>query len=402
MDIKIYPSKLNGSVFAVSSKSLSHRYIIACALTNTPSKVFIFNRSNDIVATVNCLKKLGANIDYQNGFYSITPIDFNNVPKGCELDAEGSASTLRFLIPVASALTDNVGFTGNASLTKRPVNDLLYALKGVGFSREKLPLNIVGNLKAGDYRIKGDISSQYISGLLFALPLLSGDSTITIIGELCSKPYVEMTLKVLSEFGIKIEQTENGFKVFGNQTYTLPKEINIEGDYSNSAFFITANKLGGKIEINNLPSDTKQGDSKIYSFLEAIDNGQDIDAKNNPDLVPILAVYACFKDKKIKIYNAKRLKLKESDRLNAIKVNLNKLGGKVDETDDGLIIEGTKKLNGNAVVDSFSDHRIAMAMAIAGIYSENPITILSGDCVSKSYPDFWNDLIKVGAKVDAL
>lgn len=402
MDIKIYPSKLIGKVKAISSKSVAHRILIASALSDKVTKINIKNKSEDILATVGAIKALGATVIESDGQLMVYPIRYKL--EEIVIDAKESASTLRFLLPVAMAKYQKVSFTGEKSLRKRPISTLLYSMKGVGFTSESLPLTVNGNLSGGEYYITGEESSQYISGLLMALPILEKDSVLNVEGNIVSKSYINITLEILKDFGIEVKVNGNKFIIKGNQEYKTKGEYTIEGDYSNSAFFIAPNKFGASIEVENLPEKTSQGDKKIFNALDKIfkEGESEIDVKNIIDLTPILAVSATMTNNKVTFINTDRLKIKESDRAKAIVDNIVKMGGKAELRENAIEVIGTSGLKGGVMIDCFNDHRIAMAFSVISCFAKNETTLLGVQCVNKSYPEFFNDLNKLGATIKSM
>ncbi|MCL1859148.1 MAG: 3-phosphoshikimate 1-carboxyvinyltransferase [Oscillospiraceae bacterium] len=393
-NIKINPGYKTGTVSVPSSKSIAHRALICAALAKEQSNIYGIDYSDDINATIEALKIIKKNKQ---------PI----------INCKESGSTLRFLIPVAAALEITATFTGEGKLPERPV-DLyqdLFKDKGVfmEFTNNKLPVKISGKLSAGKFYILGNISSQFITGLILALPILDEDSEIILISPLESKPYVDMTVDVLKRFDIKIDKTPDGYYIKGNQNYQSA-DYTVEGDFSQAAFFACAGAINGDITIKNLNPNSLQGDYKIIDILNEFGakvffDGEDlkavkcenlrgikIDASQIPDLVPVLSVVGAYAKGETVIYNAGRLRLKESDRIRATCEMLKSIGANIKETDDGMIINGTggKKLPGG-LVKSFNDHRIAMSAAVAGIWTENGVVIDDMGCINKSYPMFLRD-----------
>ncbi|WP_294100070.1 3-phosphoshikimate 1-carboxyvinyltransferase [uncultured Ruminococcus sp.] len=405
MNITVFPTKLSGLVTVPPSKSVAHRMVIAAALSEGTSTITNIYPSEDILATMSCMRKLGAEIDFTGDRAEITGI--KDIPETAELDCGESGSTLRFLIPVACALGVKTTFQGRGRLPQRPITPYLYEFPKHGISFEydnTMPFSVNGKLTGGKFYVDGGISSQFITGLLFALPLLKEDSEIVLTSHLESKPYVDITLDTLRDHGCKIEETENGYFVKGGQHYE-PFSGKVEGDYSQAAFFKAANSLGSRIEIAGLEEKSFQGDKKIVEICEKIvynKNGSlqpfDLDCSDIPDLVPILTVLGCFCEGKSYIRNAARLRIKECDRLSAISQCLNKIGGRVKELDDGLEIEGVLALNGGTV-ESFNDHRIAMSMAVAATRCTSPLKIKGAECVRKSYPDFFGVYESIGGEI---
>jgi 3-phosphoshikimate 1-carboxyvinyltransferase len=418
MKVKITPSKIGGKIEAIPSKSIMHRALICAALAKGTSRIDNMLFSQDIIATIKGLEQLGAKIEIFENYVIVNGIE--TAPQKATIDCNESGSTLRFLIPIALALETNTTFNGKGKLPTRPIDTYINAFetKGVSFEyNNTMPFSVSGKLQSGEFEIEPDISSQFITGLLFALPLLDGDSTILINGELQSKPYVDITIDVLKEFGIVVIEQENGYSIKGNQNFK-PKDYTVEGDYSQAAFFLVAGALSEKIEVRNLNPNSKQGDKHIVEILKTA--GANVEVKENsvivspnklkgfevdvcqiPDLVPILAVLASLCMGQSKIYGAERLKIKESDRLVAISEGINNLSGFVESFDDRLEILGTNFLYGGEV-DSFNDHRIAMAITIASVFCEGEIIIEDAECINKSYPEFFNDFNKLGGKVDVI
>ena len=328
-----------------------------------------------------------------------------------------SGSTLRFLLPLMGALGHQAEFHMEGRLPQRPLSPLYEELEAHGCTlspQGQVPLTIEGQLQPGTYRLPGNVSSQYISGLLFALPLLDGDSEILLTSTLESTPYVDMTIKTLSHFGIRIEKTSGGYAVRGNQTYAAPKEYMVEGDWSNACFFLAAGAITeGGVTVSGLNPDSLQGDKAILDILQEMGAtvstgpagitvqpgeglcGITIDASQIPDMVPILSVLGLVASGTTEIRNAGRLRIKESDRLSAITMTLTALGGQVEELPDGLRIKGGRRLTG-ATIDSHNDHRIAMMAAIASLICDGKVTIGHAEAVEKSYPDFFDILREAG------
>ncbi|MBP1562630.1 MAG: 3-phosphoshikimate 1-carboxyvinyltransferase [Oscillospiraceae bacterium] len=393
MDLRITPAKLSGKVVVPPSKSVAHRMIIAAALSDGISTISNLFPSVDITATMDCMKALGAKISFSNNTAVIEGI--KNSPDKAVLDCCESGSTLRFLIPVACALGVDAEFIGRGKLPQRPITPFLDELPKHGISFElpkngdNLPCRVSGKLTGGRFEVDGGISSQFITGLLFALSLLNEDSEIVLTSPLQSKPYVDITIGVLRDFGCEISETNTGFLVKGNQRL-VPFSGAVEGDYSQSAFFYVANSLGSTIEINGLNENSLQGDKAIVEICKNAVGCKafEIDCSDIPDLVPIMSVLGCFCNGKSRIINAARLRIKECDRLAAMEDCLNKIGGKVKSTADTLEIEGVGTFKGGEV-GCFNDHRIAMSMAIAATRCENPLILRGAECVSKSFPNFF-------------
>ncbi len=415
MDITVSSANISGCISAIPSKSDAHRALIAAALADKPTEISLDSVSLDIEATIGCLKALGADITRKGPLCKVAPISSKTV--GPVLDCNESGSTLRFLIPVAAAYSKSPHFVGHGRLSERPLLPLISAMekRGCSFSASKVPLTVGGALEAGLFSLPGDISSQFISGLLFALPTLSGKSEIVLTSPLQSSSYVDMTIDTLKKFGIEIVSTEKGFSINGNQSYKSPGNYNVEGDWSNAAFLLTAAALGGEITIDNLSLCSKQSDRDIIKILQKfgaeISFGEDfitvkkgssmpfdIDIAQCPDLFPIAAILACGAKGKSTLYNAKRLKLKESDRINSTLSLITALGGRAEADEDSLTVYGSMRLFGGSV-SSFNDHRIAMAAAVASVICDNPVTVADFQAINKSYPDFAAHFKKSGGQI---
>lgn len=408
MDIKITPGKLKGKVVVPPSKSQAHRLIIAAALADGESRIENLSMSKDISATISCMQALGARIEV-NGSTAV----INGVAEPSEkavLDCCESGSTLRFLIPVAAALGTNTGFKGQGKLPDRPITPYLEELPkhGIRFNyNNTMPFDISGRLRPGKYHTSGNISSQFITGLLFGLAVTEGESEIILTSKLESKPYVDITTAVLRDFGCEVTPTENGYRISGRRSLK-PFNARVEGDYSQAAFFYAANALGSDIEIEGLNVKSFQGDKKIVEiFAEMVYNRKnglnsfDLDCSDIPDLVPALAVMGAFAEGKSRIFNAERLRIKESDRIASTVLLINSLGGQAVPTDDGLVINGRKEISGGEV-DACNDHRIAMAAAAASVGCKAGVLVRGAECVSKSYPDFWDVFKNLGGNIEVV
>ncbi|MDD4075833.1 MAG: 3-phosphoshikimate 1-carboxyvinyltransferase [Eubacteriales bacterium] len=393
MDVWIEKSPLRGVIQAIPSKSDAHRALIAAALSQTSCEILLTAVSEDIEATVRALRALGASIQKNERGFLVSPIQSKAITP--RLDCGESGSTLRFLLPVAAAISQEPFFTGHGKLPDRPVDSLLAALKlhGVSATSDRLPLTLMGAPRAGAYTIPGDVSSQFLSGLLFLLPLLQGDSTLHIQGEQVSSQYVEMTLLTLRRFGIRIDAVDDGYLVPGGQLYTSPERYAVEGDWSNAAFFLAAG-----VDVQGLDPASAQPDSAIRTLLNGL--GGTIDVAGSPDLFPILAVCAAFHDGVTEFTGGARLRIKECDRLSAMASCLRAMGASLTEYADGMRIEGGKPLHG-ARLNGHNDHRIVMAMSIAGS-RVGSVRIDGAEAVRKSYPDFFTDFQALGGKCSVL
>ena len=387
MNVTITPGLLRGAITPPPSKSQAHRLLIAAALADGESRIEHLADSQDIQATRRCMAALKA--------------PGEDLPV---LDCGESGSTLRFLIPVALALRGGGRFTGRGRLMERPQKPYfdLFDEKGIAYRQEDGVLTVQGRLTPGTFALPGDVSSQFVTGLLYALPLLEGDSRITLTTPLESRGYVDMTLEALERFGIRAECPDGRtLRVPGGQTYR-PCRAAVESDYSQAAFYYAANGLGGQVEILGLNPRSAQGDRCIEPYpMQLCGPGEvELDVSQCPDLVPPLAAHAALRQGITRIVNAARLRIKESDRLTAVTQVLTALGADVVEGADRLTITGQPEgLAGGVTVDSHNDHRIAMMAAVAATRCAAPVTITGAECVAKSYPDFWEDYERLGGQL---
>ena len=425
MDLKIKPGFLKGTIEAISSKSELHRMLICAAFSDKPTMIRVSGSAydgnhefpKDIQATMSCLKALGADFTEAPGSISVTPVSSKNTGgKTPLLDCRESGSTFRFLLPVAAAFTENASFTGSGRLPERPIIDLSAALKkhGVAFSSDTLPFTITGKPDGGVYEIPGNISSQFLTGLLLMMPLIPEDIFVRLTTPLVSSGYIDITTQIMSAFGINVVQKDREWQLTERRSYTSPSEISAGGDWSNTAAFLTASMLreGNEITCRNLFSDSCQGDRNLLRFLEefgagisifpdsvrstaGILHGTVIDIDDTPDLLPYLAVAACAAVGKTVFCNAGRLRLKESDRIDSTAAMIRALGGTAETDTDQITIYGSGSLRGGTV-DSANDHRIVMASAIAASICDAPVVIRGAEAVSKSYPTFFEDFAGVG------
>ncbi len=413
MQAIIKPGELHGDISAVPSKSDAHRLLIAAALADGPTRIAMNGSSKDIDATADCLCAMGAKIVPEPDGLTVYPLDRDTASP--VLDCSESGTTLRLLLPVTAALFQNVRIIGRGRLPDRPLKELIGCLRanGAEFDSESLPLTLLGSLQAGEYCIPGNVSSQYISGLLFALPLLNKESYIQLTSPLESAGYVDMTLSVLGRFGIQIHKQEDGFFIPGGQRYRSPGSLRVEGDWSNAAFFLAAGALSQSVLVTGL-GPSMQPDQTIHKLLSRFGaiveqrgdgvlvmpaplHGIDIDVSQSPDLVPILAVIGALSMGQTRLYNARRLRMKESDRLFSVTAMLRALGAQVQELPDELVIAGSRLSGGT--VDCCGDHRIAMAAAIAATVADGETTLTGAQCVEKSYPTFFEDFMTLGGNV---
>ena len=421
MNTVVIPSKPGGTINSIPSKSHVHRLLICAALSSGKTDITCSSSSEDIDATADCLDCLCADIKREESVFVVDGAKKQtSAPSEKKtLNCGESGSTYRFLFPIACALGSDCSFALRGRLPERPMEPLFTVLeqKGICISgKGTAEVSIKGKLQSGVFTIPGDISSQFISGLIFALPLLEGDSIIEITGKTESRKYIDITLDAVRSFGIIINEEKNYFRIPGGQKYISPGRLASEGDWSNSAFWLCLSVLSGKqISCNGLSIDSLQGDKEICRILEDFGaevqtsegsvtvipkslKGITVDVSQVPDLVPAIAAVAAGAQGRTRIENAGRLRLKESDRLKAVSGVLNELGASAAETEDGLIIEGTGKIKGGTV-DSWGDHRIAMMASIISAISDSPVKIMNSQAVNKSYPGFFRDLRSLGAEV---
>ena len=391
MNVTILPGTLKGVVTPPSSKSQTHRAVLALMLAQGEGKLSNLAVSEDIQATQDCVAALKSG----------QPAQADGLPL---LDCGESGSTLRFLIPVALAVRGGGHFTGRGRLMERPQGPYirLFEEKGILWNQEGTCLTVAGQLEPGVYALPGNVSSQFITGLLYALPLLPGDSRIVLTTPLESRGYVDMTLDMLRRFDIKVEEQEDGFLVPGNQTYQA-RDLTLEADWSGAAFWYAANFLGAQVDIQGLNPDSVQGDRQIGTLYWKLarPGDVDIDLSQCPDLAPPLAAMAAVRKGTTRFVHAGRLRMKESDRLETIARTLNALGAKAQVGEDTLTLEGVDHLEGGTV-DGCNDHRIAMMAAVAAVACKEPVTILGAECVKKSYPRFWEDYTALGGEIHGL
>ena len=403
MNITIQPTLLHGNITPPSSKSQAHRAVIAAALAGGESTLRGLVQSQDIAATLSCVQALGARVRQEgNELHIVGRGGGFDDRKGLHLNCGESGSTLRFLIPVALAVAGGGSFAGSRRLMERPLQPYfdIFKEKDIYYAQADGKAGLEGTLTPGEYRLPGNVSSQFITGLLYALPLLEGDSEILLTTPLESEGYVDMTLQVLEQFGIRVTRRQDRFAVPGGQSYQS-RDMDIEADWSQAAFWYAARALGSDVSVDGLNKASAQGDRVIAGQFEqlTVPGDVELDVSQCPDLVPALAAMAAVRQGTTYITNAARLRIKESDRLAAVTDVLNGLGADVTERPDGLVIVGRNSLAGGAAVDSHNDHRIAMMAAVAAARCERPVVVTGAQCVSKSYPNFWEDYEKLGGRI---
>ena len=394
MNLTITPGFLQGRVNAMPSKSHAHRALICATFADRPTKLLCRETNRDMEATAQCLNALGAAITRTPEGYLVVPIQ--TVPKTAELHCRDSGSTLRFLLPLVGVLGIDALFHMDGRLPQRPLSPLWEEMERMGciLSRPTpTTLRCRGTLHSGCYRIPGNISSQYITGLLLALIHPEGTSSIQISGRLESKPYVDLTLDTLRQFGIQITIDH----IPGKQRLISPENLVIEGDWSNAAFFLAANALGNNIDVSGLSRDSSQGDRQILTLLPAFQDTPEISAVDIPDLIPILSVVAAAHRGAL-FTDIRRLRMKESDRVEAVIQMLHVLGGKAEAAENTLRVYPTGCTGGT--VESCNDPRIALSAAIAATACKEPVTILGAECVQKSYPRFWEEFKHLGGNYE--
>lgn len=429
--IRVFPGKLQGLVQAPSSKSMGHREIICAGLACGTSIIDNISMSKDIEATMRCLRAINVAVDEVPGMFAgrrALQISGTGHPMAAadSVDCGESGSTLRFFLPLGANLNCPLTFIGHGKLVSRPLQAYydIFDKQFIQYFNDngKLPLTVNGKLQPGIFKLPGDVSSQFVSGLLFVLPLLNGDSVIEITSPLESSAYVDMTISCLAKFGVKVEN-ENGrhrrYLVPGKQRYQA-LDSRVEGDWSQAAFWTVGGSLGAKITCAGMDFNSLQGDKAVLEIMQRmgalVEKNADsvtvsggvtkatvIDAANCPDIIPVLTVLAAVSEGTTKIINAARLRIKECDRLAAMTSELNKMGADVTEEAEGLTIVGKPQgLRGGVEVDAWNDHRIAMSLAIAAQKCVQPIILTGSDSVAKSYPDFWEDYKSVGGRVEEI
>lgn len=392
MDITIQPQLLQGELTVIPSKSQAHRLLICAAFADAPTVLHCPETNRDMDATAGCLNALGAKIEKTQTGYAVGPVE--HLPEKAELNCHDSGSTLRFMLPVAGALGVDTIFRMEGRLPQRPLSPMWEEMERMGCTLTRPTADTIrctGKLRPGHYGIDGSVSSQYITGLLLALSLLERPSELEITGRIESKPYIQMTKDAISLFGADPEHP-------GAQRFHSPGNLTVEGDWSNGAFFLAANALGSRLDIHGLNENSSQGDRAAARLLPKLRSSkQIIDARDIPDLVPILSVVAacCYG---AEFTNIRRLRLKESNRVASVIAMITALGGKAEADENTLFVFGTGLTGGT--VDSVNDHRIAMSAAIAATVCKEPVTILGAECVKKSYPKFFEEYRRLGGNYE--
>lgn len=397
MDITITPGKLTGNICAIPSKSQAHRLLICAAFADSPTFLHCPDTNRDMDATAECLNALGASITKTAQGYSVVPV--KKLPAEAVLCCHDSGSTLRFLLPVVGALGVKATFVLEGRLPQRPMSPLWEEMERAGCQLSRPTFSTIlcqGQLHSGHFTIAGNVSSQFITGLLLACGLMPGRSTITVTGVLESRPYVDMTRNAMEIFGRHCTENSQTFTLSGGR-FRSPGQWTVEGDWSNGAFFLAAQKLGSPLTVINLNPDSFQGDRAAAPLLDALSSHQVVCARDIPDLVPILSVVAAVNHGAV-FTDIARLRLKESDRVASVIAMLTALGGKAEADENTLTVYGTGLTGGT--VDAVNDHRIAMSAAIAATVCSENVTILGAQCTEKSYPQFWTEYARLGGNYE--
>ena len=408
MDIRIRPVPLHGAVTPPPSKSQAHRLILCAALAEGRSIIRNLAFSQDIRATLGCVSALGASwTERESGVITVDGIGGREYTGALpHLDCGESGSTLRFLIPIALAVAGGAEFSGRGRLMQRPQKPYfdLFDQMGIKYEQKDDRLRVEGRLRAGEYRMAGNVSSQFFTGLLYALPLLEGQSRIVPTTALESEDYIRMTIQAQKMAGLSVEELPGGGYGVQGQRYR-PMDVAVEADWSQAGFWYAAKNLGSDLTIRGMDEQSLQGDRRIAEFAELLsrEGDREIDVSQCPDLVPPLAAMAALRKGDCRITGAARLRIKESDRLAAVTAALNAMGARVEEFPEELLIHGVGSLKGGAVIDCCNDHRIAMMCAVAATRAKGGETVLQGaECVRKSYPDFWQVYRALGGDFDVL
>ena len=400
MNVKFYSSSAVGTVEAPPSKSMAHRLLICACLAKGRSVIKNIAYSNDILATLDCLETLGARCERGDDYVVVDGIDVHSfIPSGV-LRCRESGSTLRFMIPVALMCGERCEFNGTQYLMHRPqsVYEELFARQGIKFKRGNDYILAKGSLKPGNIKIAGNVSSQFVSGLLFTLPNLDSDSVLEIIPPVESRSYIDLTLKSLEEFGVKAEWTdENTLFVRGNQQF-VPCIITVEGDYSNACAFDAFNTIGGRVNVTGLDENSLQGDRVYKEYFKSLTDGKaELDISDCPDLGPVLFAVAASNHGGV-FTGTDRLRIKESNRISAMKTELEKVGAYVYEEDSRVTVISAPLSEPTCEIDSHNDHRIVMAMSL--ILSKTGGVITNAQAINKSLPDYFDKLKTLAVKFD--
>lgn len=399
MKVKILPSKTSGEVSAPPSKSFAHRYFIGSVLSRGKCVIKNIADSDDISATLSCIEQLGGSVTKDGNTVTVIPTEKSQI-ENAVFDCKESGSTLRFFIPVVLATgSKNCTFSGSERLLARGIKEYekLFENSDVKIKSDEKSIEISGTLSAGNYEISGEVSSQYTTGMLFALSSTPGKSTLKITGNAESRAYVDMTIKVLKDFGADIAEPEkNFFEINGNGRLS-PGEFTVEGDWSNAAFLIALSRLAGTISVSGLNENSVQGDRFCTAAFDTLDGeNAEIDLKDCPDLAPILFSYAAYKNGG-KFINTRRLRVKESDRANVMAEELKKFGANVKVYENSVEIKKTQLKPPIVSLCGHNDHRIVMALSVLAVVFGAEID--GAEAVNKSYPDFFRDIKKAGVNV---
>ena len=420
MEVRIFPSPCQGAIRVPPSKSAAHRAILCAALAGGTSRIQNLRWSQDILATLDAVEALGAHVQRGDDWVSVEGVGFPRAEGSFSVDCRESGSTLRFLIPLCSLTGQPARLTGSPRLLERPqsVYEEIFHSQGIPFSASPEGIRLEGCLRPGSYRLRGDVSSQFVTGLLLALPLLPGGSTLELLPPVESRSYIQMTLEILGTFGVKaFWKNETTLEVPGSQTYRPCPAYTVEGDYSQAAFWGALGAINGPVDCLGLGENSAQGDRVFFTLLNrrggrltTLPHGvrsepaplspQEIDLADCPDLGPILTALSVFAPGESRIFHAARLRLKESDRIAAMEEELTRMGASLRSSQDEIRIRGTGSLEGGCTVSSHNDHRIAMSLAVASTVCRQPVTITQAEAVNKSYPDFWKDLASLGVRMD--
>lgn len=401
MNVSIAPSVARGEVSAPPSKSVAHRLLICAGLSEGTSIIDNIGTNDDIKATIDCLRALGAEIEIDGNTARVTGASFNEKSPRKAFDCNESGSTLRFMIPVSMLFADECEFTGRGRLMQRPqsVYKELFEKTGCYLHYDGNRLCVGGELKNGVVELAGNVSSQFLTGLMFALPLLEGDSEIVLTTSLQSAPYVDITIDALNKYGVVIEKTDTGFYIKGNQKYN-GCNLSVEGDWSNTAFLDAFNLAGGSVSVKGLNPQSLQGDKIYREFYKKLSEGKpELDISQYPDLGPVLMVCAVLKNG-AKLTGTDRLKIKESDRGTAMAQELKKFGVNAEIGDDYIIIPDCVPRKPTEAIDCHNDHRIAMAFSV--LCSVTGGILKDAQCVNKSYPDFFTEIKNLGIQYEII